>query len=69
VILDAQAKIALQELAKGGEITLVGLGKLHTADRAARTGRNPGNGEKIDIPAKRVPAFVAAKALKEAVAL
>lgn len=35
--------------------------------RAARKGRNPASGAEIDIPAKRVPKFSAAKALKDAV--
>ena len=36
-------------------------------ERSARKGRNPQTGEEIDIPAARVPAFKAGKALKESV--
>jgi DNA-binding protein HU-alpha len=35
--------------------------------RAARTGRNPQTGQEIQISAANVPAFVAGKALKDAV--
>jgi DNA-binding protein HU-beta len=35
--------------------------------RAAREGKNPRTGEMVTIPAKQLPAFKAAKALKEAV--
>lgn len=52
----------------GGEATLPGLGKLSVTARAARTGRNPASGEPMQIPAKKVPHFSAAKALKDAVA-
>ena len=38
-----------------------------TITRAARKGRNPQTGEEIEIKAKRVPKFVAGKALKDAV--
>jgi DNA-binding protein HU-beta len=55
-------------LQQGGEVTLPGLGKLKTKQSAARTGRNPHSGEEINIPAKTGVKFVAAKALKDAVA-
>lgn len=67
-VLDAQAEIAHKELAGGGEVTLPGLGKLSVGKRAARKGHNPKTKEPIDIPAKNVPKFSAAKALKDAVA-
>lgn len=67
-VLDAQSEIAQKELANGGEIPLHGIGKLTVAEKAARKGRNPATGEEIDIPAKRVPKFSAAKALKDVVA-
>ena len=67
-VLDAQADIAQLELKKGGEVTLPGLGKLSVKTSAARKGRNPATGAEIDIPAKKKPAFSAAKMLKDAVA-
>ena len=51
------------------KIQLVGFGSFETKKRAARTGRNPSTGEPMDIPAARLPAFKAGKALKDAVAL
>jgi nucleoid DNA-binding protein len=35
--------------------------------RAARTGKNPQTGETIEIAASKAPAFVAGKALKDAI--
>ena len=66
-VLKTTADIVAAELQEGGEVTLPGLGKLQTKDRAARTGKNPKTGEPLAIPAKRVPHFSATKALKEAV--
>lgn len=66
-VLDAQGEIAQKELAHHGEVTLPGLGKLSVKTRAARKGRNPATREEMDIPAKTVPHFSAAKALKDVV--
>lgn len=46
---------------------MIGFGTFEVRDRAARKGRNPQTGEEIQIPASKVPAFKAGKALKEAV--
>lgn len=50
------------------EVVLHGIGKLKTVAKPARTGRNPATGEEIEIAAKTAVKFVAAKALKDAVA-
>lgn len=54
-------------LEKGDKITMVGFGTFSVAKRAARMGLNPATGEKIQIPATKVPKFKAGKKLKEAV--
>ena len=54
-------------LIEEGEAVLPGLGKLSVKTRAAREGRNPATGEAMQIAAKKVPHFSAAKALKDAV--
>jgi len=48
-------------------VAIPSLGTFEIKERAARTGHNPRTGEKVEISAKKVPAFKAAKALKEAV--
>lgn len=55
-------------LAEGDEVRLVGFGTFGVKRREARTGRNPRTKEAIPIPATKVPAFKAGKALKDAVA-
>lgn len=54
-------------LSKGGEVTLTGFGTFKVGKRAAREGRNPKTGEKINIPAMKTPKFKAGKGLKDAV--
>lgn len=54
-------------LKKGDQVSIVGFGTFTVRDRAARTGRNPQTGQPIDIPAAKIPAFKAGKALKDAV--
>jgi len=70
---DAEAALvatldAVKDAMKAGEkVQLVGFGTFAVKERAARTGLNPKTGEKIEIPASKVPAFKAGKALKEAI--
>jgi len=45
----------------------VGFGTFKVTKMKARIGRNPQTGEAINIKAKKVPKFVAGKALKDAV--
>ena len=63
LILD-EIKTALQ---KGDRVALTPFGSFVVRARKAREGRNPETGEKIRIAARKVPAFVAGKALKEGV--
>ena len=53
-------------LKKGQPITFVGFGTFKTAQRKARTARNPQTGAAIKIPKRRVVRFSAGKALKTA---
>lgn len=66
-VLTGLMLVVQEQLAKGGEVTLPGIGKLSVTERAARAGRNPRTGEIIPIEAKKTPKFSAAKALKDAV--
>ncbi|MNP62211.1 DNA-binding protein HU-beta [compost metagenome] len=66
-MLDQLGEIVSDSLENSDEITLPGIGKLKVGDRPARTGRNPQTGKTIEIAAKKVVKFVAAKALTDAV--
>ncbi len=63
VILN-EIKSALQ---RGDRVALTPFGSFVVRARKAREGRNPKTGEKIKIAARKVPAFVAGTALKDAV--
>jgi len=56
-----------EALADGDKVALVGFGTFDVKTRAARTGKNPRTGEKIEIPESKVPSFKAGSALKDAV--
>jgi nucleoid DNA-binding protein len=54
-------------LKRKDRVAVVGFGSFKVAQRKARKVRNPGTGDEIKIKAKKVPKFVAGKALKGAV--
>ena len=59
---------ALQDaLARGDSVALTGFGTFSVKSRPARTGRNPGTGESIEITASTAPSFKAGKALRDVV--
>ena len=64
-IIQATFETIKKTVKKGEDVSLVGFGTWVRAKRAARTGVNPATGEKIKIPAKKVPKFRAGKAWKE----
>ena len=66
--VNAAFEAITEALVAGGKVQLVGFGSFETKERNARDGRNPRTKEEIEIPASRVPAFKAGKALKDAVA-
>ncbi len=63
----AVAAVVAEALKAGDEVALAGVGTFKVKERAAREGVNPATGAKIAIAAAKVPAFKAAKALKDAV--
>ncbi|WP_368651964.1 HU family DNA-binding protein [Ornithinibacillus sp. 4-3] len=65
--VDAVFQAITDSLASGEKVQIIGFGNFEVRDRAARKGRNPQTGEEIEIPASKVPAFRAGKALKDAV--
>lgn len=67
VALDATLTAITNSLKDGDPVQLVGFGTFKVNHRKARTGRNPQTGKEIQIPEANVPAFVAGKALKDAV--
>ncbi len=70
VLNDAElsVKMILQEISKylidGGRVEIRGFGSFGLNYRPPRVGRNPKSGERVNVPAKRVPHFKAGKELR-----
>ena len=67
-VINAAIDAITQALVRGEKVQLSGFGTFETKDREARIGRNPHTKEAVEIPATRVPAFKASKALKDNIA-
>ena len=65
--VNAMVEAISDSLKNGEKVQLVGFGTFEVRDRAAREGVNPATGKTIQIPATKVPAFKAGKALKDLV--
>jgi integration host factor subunit beta len=52
-------------LQKGEKIEIRGFGSFRTRQRRGRVGRNPKTGEKVEVPAKKIPFFKPSKELKD----
>ena len=67
-VVNASIDAITAALARGEKVQISGFGTFETKEREARIGRNPHTKEEIHIPATRVPAFKASKALKDIIA-
>jgi len=66
--VNAFLETVTETLKAGDKIVFTGFGSFEVAERAAREGRNPSTGEKLQIKASKAPKFKAGKGLKDAVA-
>ena len=67
-VINATVEAITESLVKGDKVSVSGFGIFEVKTREARVGRNPRTKETIQIPATRLPAFKASKALKDIVA-
>ncbi len=65
--VNAYTETIVETLKAGDKVMLAGFGTYEVKARAARVAHNPRNGEAIEIPATKVPAFKAGKTFKESV--
>ncbi len=65
--LSAVVGVITDALTDGGKVSLVGFGTFEVRERAAKDAINPLTKAPIHVDAKKVPAFKAGKALKDAV--
>jgi DNA-binding protein HU-beta len=66
-VLSAALESIVEAVSSDQKVTLVGFGSFEARQRKAREGRNPKTGDKMQIPATKVPAFSAGKLFKEKV--
>ena len=67
VIVDTIFDSVIEALKAGDKIEIRGFGSFRIRQRKPRIGRNPKTGEKVDVPAKRVPYFKPSKELRDLV--
>lgn len=57
----------IEALRADDKIEIRGFGSFRSRQRKPRTGRNPKTGQRVDVPAKRVPYFKPSKELRDQV--
>src|SRR5499426_753261 len=65
VIVDQLFDSVIKALKAGDKLEVRGFGSFRVRQRNARVGRNPKTGEKVEVPAKKVPYFKPSKELKD----
>src|ERR1044072_9019973 len=65
VIVDTLFESVIKALKGGDKLEVRGFGSFRVRQRTARVGRNPKTGDKVEVPAKRVPYFKPSKELKD----
>ena len=67
LIVDTVFESIIRTLRAGEKIEIRGFGSFRTRDRKPRIGRNPKTGERVEVPAKRIPYFKPSKELKDVI--
>ncbi len=67
VIVETIFDSIVRSLRVGDKIEIRGFGSFRTRQRKPRIGRNPKTGDKVDVPAKKIPFFKPSKELKDLV--
>ena len=64
LIVETVFESIVRSLKSGDKIEIRGFGSFRTRERKPRTGRNPKTGERVEVPAKKIPYFKPSKELK-----
>jgi integration host factor subunit beta len=67
VIVETIFEAVIGALKSGDKIEIRGFGSFRTRQRNSRIGRNPKTGERVEVPAKKVPYFKPSKELRDLV--
>jgi len=65
IIVNTVFDSIVHSLKEGEKIELRGFGSFRIRHRGPRLGRNPKTGERVEVPAKRIPYFKPGKELRE----
>ena len=65
IVVDTMLGSIVDALRRGEKIELRGFGSFRLRRRMPRKGRNPRNGDRVEVPSKRIPYFKLGKELKE----
>jgi len=55
----------VESLRSGDKIEIRGFGSFRTRQRESRVGRNPKTGDRVEVPARKIPYFKPSKELKD----
>ena len=64
IIVNTVFESIVESLRDGSKIELRGFGSFRIRNRGARIGRNPKTGDRVAVPAKRIPYFKPGKELR-----
>jgi integration host factor subunit beta len=67
VIVETIFDSIVRSLHVGDKIEIRGFGSFRTRQRKPRVGRNPKTGDRVEVPAKKIPFFKPSKELKDLV--
>jgi integration host factor subunit beta len=67
VIVETIFDSVVRSLRVGDKIEIRGFGSFRTRQRKPRVGRNPKTGERVEVPAKKIPFFKPSQELKDLV--
>lgn len=65
IVVNTVFEAIIEALSSDEKIELRGFGSFRIRRRQSRVGRNPKTGERVEVPAKRIPYFKPGKELKE----
>jgi integration host factor subunit beta len=67
VVVETIFDSIVRSLRAGDKIEIRGFGSFRTRQRKPRIGRNPKTGDRVEVPAKKIPFFKPSKELKDQV--
>ena len=67
VVVESIFDSIVKSLHAGDKIEIRGFGSFRTRQRKPRVGRNPKTGDRVEVPAKKIPFFKPSKELKDLV--